>query len=404
MKIISAKYILTPDSLLQNHAIAFDDTIKAIDTKENILARFSNATVIETSPNALVMPGLINAHVHLEFSSNRHTLEYGSFLPWLYSVIDNRDELINDCTKSCIDKALDTMLHTGITTIGAISSYAMDLEACIDAKQNVIFFNELIGSQAAMADALFEDFIARLDSAKSVKRRGFYPAIAIHSPYSVHPILIKRALEIAKNEKLHVSAHLLESPQEREWLDASSGEFKAFFRDFLQQHTSLMQADEFIALFQAVPTLFTHAVQTNERELSLLKEGKHSVIHCPISNRLLGNGALDIDALESENIPMLLGTDGLSSNYTLNLFEEMKIALFMHSDKPLEQLAKKLLQAATIDAARALNLNTGEIAVGKDADMLVMDVERLEDSQLILHLLLQQYNIDQIFIHGEKVK
>jgi cytosine/adenosine deaminase-related metal-dependent hydrolase len=299
--------------------------------------------------------------------------------------------------------AVELMLHSGITTFGAISSYGFDLQAAADAPQKVVFFNELIGSQAGMADALFTDFLARLDASKSVQRSGFFPAVAIHSPYSVHPILIKKALQIVKEEHLHLSAHFMESRSERSWLDFNEGDFKTFFENFLKQSASITSAKDFLTLFQETKTLMTHVVHANESELKELSRHNHTVVHCPISNRLLGGGAINLDDLQSHQIDWIVATDGLSSNYTLNLFEEMKAALFMHSDAPLLKLASQLIQSVTLKAAEALGLNNGQIAPGKDADMLVLELDDAPNEQLALHLILHHYPISSIFIDGKKV-
>ena len=404
MKIINPNYIYQDGNILENHAIAFEKSILKIAPIQELIKLFPDAKLIELPENSLIMPGLINAHVHLEFSANKETLEYGDFLKWLYSVIGNRDELINTCDTSCMKKAAQMMLESGITTYGAVSSYGMDLDAAASSPQNVVFFNELIGSQATMADALFNDFTARLDASKSITREGFYPAVAIHSPYSVHPVLIKKALQIVKNERLPLSAHFLESPAEKEWLEQSEGDFKKFFVDFLKQEKAVSDTKEFLSNFTEVPTLLTHVVQAGNEELEILAKSKHTVIHCPISNRLLGNGAIDLEELDKHNIRWICATDGLSSNYTLNLFEEMKIALFMHHSADLLTLASRLLQSVTKDAAQALGLNTGEIKEEKNADMLVLELTCKPNEQLPLHLILHGYNISQIYINGNQVK
>ncbi|MCK9473579.1 metal-dependent hydrolase [Sulfurimonas sp.] len=403
MQIITPDYILTPNTLLTNMSVAFDTTIKKIAPLEDLKKEFADAVVTKLKKNSLLMPGLINAHVHLEFSANKTQLSYGDFISWLYSVIENREELINGCDESCIAKAIDSMLESGITTFGAISSHGMDLQACANAPQNVVFFNELIGSQATMADALFTDFLARLDVSKSIKREGFYPGVAIHSPYSVHPILIKKALQIVKNENLKLTAHFMESSAEREWLDKSEGDFKDFFENLLKQKSSLSSSGEFLEYFNGYETLLTHVVQANKQDLQTLSSNKHTVIHCPISNRLLGNGALDLKKLQKHNIRWICATDGLSSNYKLDLFEEMKCALFMHSDMPLLELAQRLIRSATKDAADALGINSGEIAQGKNADMIVLDLEGKPNDELAIHLILHRYNISKVYING-KVK
>lgn len=404
MQIISPSFILTPDKLLSDLSVAFDKQIKLIAPLEELKKEFPEAEVTILKENSLLMPGLINAHVHLEFSANKTELSYGDFVNWLYSVIENRDTLINGCDKECITKAVNSMLESGITTFGAISSHAMDLEACANAPQNVVFFNELIGSQATMADALFGDFLARLDASKAVNREGFHPAVAIHSPYSVHPILIKKALEIVKNEGLKLTAHFMESEAERNWLDSSDGDFKEFFIKFLKQDSAVSDSKEFLKHFDGQKTLLTHVVKANKEELIEISSNNHTIIHCPISNRLLGNGTLNIKELNDNNIRWIVATDGLSSNYKLDLFEEMKIALFMQSDAPILDLAKKLINSVTIDAADALGINTGEIAEGKNADMLIIDLNTSPSDELALHLILHQYDISKVYINGDLVK
>ncbi len=403
MKILHVSHLLINNEVISGKSLAFDKTIEKIAPLEELLQIYPDAEVFDTPPESIVMPGLINSHVHLEFSANKTQLKYGKFMPWLHSVIEHREELIGNCSTQCMQEATQKMLDSGTTTFGAISSHGMDLEAAELAKQNVVYFNEVIGSQATMADALFDDFKSRLAASETVKREGFMPAVAIHSPYSVHPALIKKALELARLRDYPLSAHFMESPAEREWLDKNDGEFKPFFIEFLKQDYAVNTPKEFLDLFKDTPTLFTHVVHATEEELNALTDGNHTVIHCPISNRLLGNGALDLDAIEAQNINWVCGTDGLSSNYDLNLFEEMKAALFMHSDAALLPLAKSLLNSVTIDAAKALKLNTGEIKVGKNADLIVLDIKEEPNEQLPLHLILHQYPITNTFINGESI-
>jgi len=404
MQIITPHFIYLRDRISTNLSVAFDKTIQKIASFDTLIEEFPNAKVTTLRENSLLMPGLINAHVHIEFSGNKTDLSYGDFMSWLYSVIENREDLINGCNVECMTKAIDSMLDNGITTFGAISSHAMDLEACAEAKQNVVFFNELIGSQATMADALFTDFTARLNASKTIQRDGFTPAVAIHSPYSVHPVLIRKALEIVKAEKLPLTAHFMESQAERDWLDKSEGDFKSFFNDLLKQKENVSDSHEFLANFYEVPTLLTHAVQANDKELNAIVNANHTIIHCPISNRLLGNPTLDIKTLNDKKIKWIVATDGLSSNYKLDLFEEMKMSLFMHPSAPLLDFAKSLLDGVTINAAEALGINAGEISEGKNADMIILDLDKEPNQELAVHLILHRYNISKVYINGKLEK
>lgn len=403
MIILLADAIFTPDTILRDHGIVFEQTIVTIAPNDDLKAQYGERCE-DLGGGSVIMSGLINPHVHLEFSANRSQLTYGGFMPWLSSVISSRDELINNCDNECMKHAIKTMLDHGITAFGAVSSYGFDLEACATAAQKVVYFNELIGSDPLMADALYKDFQERFFASAQIQREGFYPSIAIHSPYSVHRVLIKKALQYAHENAIRVTAHFMESPSERQWLDENSGDFQPFFQNFLKQHSAANTAEEFLQLFKEIPTLFTHVVHANEKELERIKEAHHTIIHCPISNRLLGNGTLDIERLNAQNTRWIIGTDGLSSNYALDLFEEMKVALFMHHNYPLLSLAKQLWKSVTVDAAEALRLNCGTIAPNYDADLLVTRVDYEINDQLPIHLLLRPPHIESIYIQGVHVK
>ena len=395
--------VFTGEAVLRDRGIVFDQTILEVAPNETLLQRYEGECR-HLGEGSVLMPGLINPHVHLEFSANRSSLTYGGFMPWLSSVIANRDELINGCDDDCIRRAIGSMLDNGITAFGAVSSYGFDLDPCAQAPQKVVYFNELIGSDPAMADVLYMNFQERLFASQAVMREGFYPSVAIHSPYSVHRVLIHKALAYAKAHRLRVTAHFMESPSERSWLDRNEGDFKPFFENFLRQSQAANTSLEFLESFEEIPTLFTHVVHATDEELSRIAQGGHSVIHCPVSNRLLGNGAIDLERLETQQVPWLCGTDGLSSNYSLNLFEEMKIALFMHHGSDLAHLADRLWKSVTSDAARALNLNCGTIAPGYDADLLIARIDYPINEQLPIHLLLRPPHIESVYIRGNPVK
>lgn len=401
MKILLADAIVTSDAILRDHGIVFDTAIVEIAPADSLKERYGSACT-DLGEGSVVFPGLVNAHVHLEFSANRSTLTYGAFMPWLSSVIAHRDDLINDCHDECIGSAIHAMLKNGITAFGAVSSYGFDLAPCAEAPQKVVYFNELIGSDPAMADALYANFQERLFASQEVEREGFHPAIAIHSPYSVHRILIQKALSHAKTHKLRTTAHFMESPAEREWIDTDGGDFKPFFENFLRQSRAANTAEEFLSYFETHPTLFTHAVQANETELRTIADAGHTLIHCPISNRLLGSGVLDLSRLDRMGIRWVCGTDGMSSNYTLDLFEEMKASLFLHPQNDLLELSQQLWRSVTEDAASALALNCGTIAAGYDADLVVAHVDYPIGDDLYLHLITLPRTIHAVYIQGEQ--
>ncbi len=398
MQILSAPYLLTPHTILRNHQIAFEEHI--VEIGQNLEGKYPDATFIHYE-NAAIMPGFTNPHLHLEFSANRATLSYGDFLVWLQSVIRHREKLVPKCDKECLETAISSIIKSGTTTIGAISSYGGDLEACVRTPLNVAYFSEIIGSNPAAADVMYADFIERYYQAKKYESDRFKCCVAIHSPYSVHYVLAKKALEIAKKEDAFVSVHFMESPAEREWLDRNEGPFKKFFEEFLDQKRAANKALEFLELFEGLKTLFVHAVWANEKELEKMKKG--AIIHCPISNRLLGNGVLDLDKIEQHGIAYTLATDGLSSNYSLNMYEELRAALFMHPHKEVVSFAKELI-VKTTTFAKTLGFASGTLEIGQMADIQVVPVPKdLEvDEEIYLHILLHTDNPHAVYLKGVK--
>lgn len=406
MKLITADYIYTPEGFAENLAVAYDQKIIAVETLKSLTEKYPEADIHYTGKNSVLYPGFINTHVHLEFSANSTSLKYGRFMPWLDSVIEKRDDLLQICDNKLMQSKTEEMLHSGITTFGAISSFGTELEVCADSPQRVVFFNELIGSNAAYADALYNDFLERIKASQSFNDDAqITPAIAIHSPYSVHPVILRRAVEVAKKEKMPLSAHFLESQEEREWLESSEGLFKQFFKKFFNTTTPVTTIKEFLDAFDTYPTHFTHCVQAKDEELKQIASKGHSIAHCPRSNRLLGCGRLAIEKVEELKIPMSVATDGLSSNWSLNIFDELRAAIMMHHAGPLEELANSLIQSVTSDAAKILGLNVGSISEGKEADFAVFflpnDVQSTD--VIALHTILHTQKASEIYIGGKKI-
>ncbi len=402
MKIINADFLYTPNGYLQNQAVAFTEHIKDIAPLEELIQRYPDAEVIQTEPHSILYPGFINTHVHLEFSANRTSLVYGSFKPWLDSVIEHRENLMGACNNEMMDQECQNMMRSGITTFGAISSFGNELEVCEKTPQRVVFFNELIGSNAMYADMLYGDFQERVRASQSCEKHSrIIPAIAIHSPYSVHPILLQKAVNLAKKHTMPLSAHFLESKDEREWLESSTGTLRAFFLKYFNTSKTVTNIEEFMHAFDTYPTHFAHCVQATKEELNYLADKGHSVAHCPRSNRYLGCGRL---AIEELSLPFSVATDGLSSNDSLNIFDELKAAIMLHHDIPIQELSEKLLRAVTADAADILGLNCGKIEVDKLADFAVVTLPEASKrtDELALWTILHTKEVSEVYIEGEK--
>ncbi|MBE2985717.1 metal-dependent hydrolase [Campylobacter sp. RM12920] len=401
MQILKAKYIVTSDenfTILQDKAIAFDDKILAIADANELIKRYKNANFIDLK-EALIAPAFVNAHVHLEFSSNKSELIYGDFITWLGSIIQNGANLAQKCTKQIIQEALNSALKSGTATFGAISSFGKDLEILSSSQARVVFFNEILGSNPEFIEQNRQNFITRFNESKKYANDRFSPGISLHSPYSIHPKLAEFAINFAKENNLVVSTHFLESKAEMTWLKNGTGKFKNHLKRFVKEPKPMYDKDSYFAMFKGIKTLFTHCVY--EDDFTKFDQKLHSVTHCAVSNRLLGKKALNLNKILSSSTGLNIGTDGLSSNISLNLWHELRAALFTHANHELNTIAKILFTAATRGGGLALGTNNGIIAPNKLADIAVYDVQNCDKDALITQLILHTNEAKELYIGGK---
>ncbi|MGP1450371.1 MAG: aminofutalosine deaminase family hydrolase [Wolinella sp.] len=408
MKIIGASRLFLCDEactiLCHGAVVIVGAKIAGIGDFSELCALYPNAKS-SFFDDSVLLPGLINAHTHIEFSANTTDLEYGSFGRWLDSVIKKRESIMLKA-QSAMKDALSELLRTGTTSIGAISSSGLDLEILASAPLRVVFFNEIIGSNEALLDVLWRDFCARVDKSEEHRSARFTPAIALHSPYSLHKELAMRALERAKNLNAPISAHYLESQQEREWLEKSSGFFHDFFTSFFKQDTPKAQYTpfEFLELLRDRNAIIVHGIEMKKEEIDMVQNLGIALVSCPRSNRLLSGKLLDFRKIYEAQIPISFATDGRSSNFSLSLLDELRIALFAYTSEDIESLARALLLGITRNPAKALGLNCGRIETGAEADLAIFGINGISHSnQEILHFILHAKEAKSLYIAGEKI-
>ena len=401
------------------------------------LSRKAESTSQAESPQTeffsgcVLLPALINAHIHFEFSSNSTSFVYGSFEGWLASVMSKRDDVLADMDKA-IESTIEEQLDSGVGSVGAISSYGADMQALAQSALKVVYCSEAIGANPAALDMLLADFKARFLAARELASRSFFPAIALHAPYSVHSVLAKHIIAFAKEafskhalestRPTHTitnpcetsctfSAHFLESNAERLWLESKNDADapKGWFYDFYTQTLKIPRPapyytpQEFMELFSSMRTSFVHCTALNSLESTFLAHAGHSLITCPRSNRLLDGSMLDLKKLDSRQ-NLGIGTDGASSNANTCMLDELRAGLFgMGGD--LQDLARVLLLAATRGGAKALGLANGTLESGRSADMAVFAIKGIADStQPEVHFILLANKVHRLLINGEQVR
>lgn len=409
MQIIGADFVVICNSafnVLKKGGICFDGTgIIEVDSYIHLCKKYPNASSIFYDSCAIT-PALANLHLHLEFSQNEGILEFGDFGEWLNSVVRKREELMDNNLDSYMQDGIMQCLKSGVGFVGAISSYGYDLKHFVSSPLRVLYFNEIIGSKEEALDVLYQNFLARLIESQNIAKThpNITPAIAIHSPYSVHPKLLQKALTMAKEQNLFLSVHFLESLAEKEWLESNQGYFKDFYKIFFgRDMQSFYKSVEFLEYFKGFKNVyFTHCLEADATILESIKTSKGKIISCPKSNRLLNNKILDLNALFKRGIPLCLATDGKSSNDTLNLLDELRIALFAYADIPLESLAKALLLSVTRNPFVNTPFNLGSLEVGNLSDFAIFKLPKTQEF-LAQNLILYAKEAYALYINGKEV-
>nr|WP_317404881.1 metal-dependent hydrolase [uncultured Helicobacter sp.] len=399
--------------ILSNGGIAFEsskDNILRVGDYESLCAEFKNAKKTFV-PNGILLPALINAHIHFEFGGHLAQFCYGDFGEWLDSLMANRDNVLkNDDFESIITQGIDEQIKAGVGSVGAISSYGDEMEILAHSPLRCVYFNEAIGSNPSAIDFLYANVLERLKNAKNLKSPTFTPALALHSPYSLHPIMAQKLVELCVSENLPLSAHFLESPQERQWLDRQDGYFQGFFKRLanIDNAKPFYTPQSFLEMLSPLSNALclTHCLQITQKELELCENA--TLITCPRSNRLLNNAFLPLEILQ--NHPTAIGTDGKSSNNNVNLLDELRTALYAYPQADILELSKILLLSATLYGAKALGLNNGILAQNKNVDFAIFDFKeplyhtnQTHQNQAPLHFILNASSPAHLYINAKAV-
>ena len=402
MRILRAKWVLVCDEnfkILKDGAIVFDEKIIEVCAFESAARKYQQAEILDFSGD-IAMPAFINPHVHLEFSANRGTLRYGDFLDWLGSVIASRQQLDAAARGRLIAEQIAAMMRSGVGTIGEISSFGGEAEACAQSGIRTVFFNEILGASKDAAAENISKFKERFERSKALASSLFIPAVSVHSPYSTHPQITEFATRLTRENGLAISTHFMESAYERQWLRTGRGKFKTWLAKFNPTPAPFYSQQSFVAHFSGLRTLFTHCVWVDD--FSIFDPKLHSITHCARSNRLLSKKRLSFKKLLASGLNYNIATDGLSSNFSLSFLDELRANLMMHDELGLAELARALLLGATRNAAAALGLSLGELKEGKLADIAVFEGIECDEAQLPLQLILQSKNAKSLFIEGMK--
>jgi cytosine/adenosine deaminase-related metal-dependent hydrolase len=322
----------------------------------------------------ILMPPLVNAHLHLELSALANRLPLGKgFAPWVTALLRERESIGNPAMIRAARAAVQALPGQGTGPVGEISTLGITRALLSDQATPGVWFREYLGTGRP-------DVTLVTDGPLSVSAAG-------HAPHTTSPDLLTYLKNRTKKAGLVFSIHVAESDVEREFLAGNNPQW----HDFLVQRgidptdwpvgnkTPVGYLNDLGTL--GPDTLAVHLLQVTDTDLDLLAETRTRICLCPRSNVNLHGRFPDIPAMLDRGLAPALGTDSLASCGSLSLFDEMAFVRHHCPDlSPADMFAM-----ATENGAQALGLadRFGTLAPGKRAEFIYLEQEASSRNQVL---------------------
>jgi cytosine/adenosine deaminase-related metal-dependent hydrolase len=367
---------LPETSPLAHGAVVLDAASKIVAVGEGAMLRQRFPNLAFERHRGLLMPGLVNAHVHLELSALRgETRSGGGFGPWVTSMMEKRARIVPEQDTEAIEAGVSELLRAGTVAIGEVSNTLASLDALSSAPLIGRIFHEIFGMRRETAQVMRE-MARQTRAAMSAWPNSFSYVAAPHTLYSLHPDSVRELVQDADGQI--TSLHLSEHAAERAFLRDGSGPFADFLRarsvdpaDWPPPGVSPVEyADQLGALRPNV--LCVHLCASTRDELARVALRGAPVVLCPRSNLFIELKLPPLFDVLEVGLEPALGTDSLASNTTLDVLAEAAALRDRFPQVPNWQF----ISMATWYGARALGLShrVGALKEGLSPGLLLVEL------------------------------
>ena len=410
--IYSARWVLPIASpLIENGAVAVDNSkISGVGTRNEIISRFPDSQ-LEDFGQAAILPGLVNAHTHLELTVMRGFLEReeGNFFAWLRKLTVARmtmtpEDLLVSATCGAIEAT-----RAGITCVADASSAATEaMKALRQVGMRGVVYQESFGPDPKLAAENVAKLRQQISSMREMENDLVRAGVSPHAPYTVSAPQLELISRLANDQKLSVMMHAAESQAEKLFMLEGRGVFaEGLSARGIQWQAPGVSTIQYLARHGIFETklLLAHCINVDHADLDLIKQSGTGIAHCPKSNAKLGHGRAPFAEFIAQGLNVGLGSDSVASNNICDLLEEARFAALvsrtdrgisptvregsMYSDinETLRALpdgrvnapvaAEQALFAATLGGARAVGLDNqiGALVEGMQADIAVVSLQ-----------------------------
>jgi cytosine/adenosine deaminase-related metal-dependent hydrolase len=341
-------------------------------TAAEVLKNYSGAAV--DLGELVVLPGLINAHCHLDYTLMRGAiLPARSFSRWVARINALKRSLTDNDYLRATKLGFEELQESGVTTVLNIVATPQVIPLLQPPPIRTWNFLELIDVRPKpwIEEQAFGSWLFFSEHSNWLGGVGLSP----HAPYTASSKLYEVALECSRSFSMPITTHVAESSEEYAMFAERSGELYEFLRKLGRSMTDCGSTSPLRHLLEnrliGPDYILAHLNELDDRDLELLSRPEWrnlQIVHCPKSHRFLHHRRFPLEALRERGLNISLGTDSLASNDSLNMFSEMRTAKKTYSFLS----AFQILEMATTGPARALRLGheLGKIAPGFLADAI----------------------------------
>lgn len=338
--------------------------------------------------NAAIIPGLVNAHTHLEFSDLAEPISPARpFADWIRGLVSHR-RARTTAAAAIIPIGLKEAAHSGTTSIGEIATDD-DVEAwTIPNGPRVTVFRELLGFGPEQVEPQLQIARRFLDDSVDCPTRQRRAALSPHAPYSVHPELLRRCVALVREYDVPIAMHLAETREELQLLDTGDGALRDMLESFdVWRDGALIPGTKPIeylrTLAEAPRALIVHGNYLDDVECKFLAGASNlSLVYCPRTHHYFGHEPHPWRKVKNAGGNVALGTDSRASNPDLSLWRELQFVREQCDDLT----DAELLRLGTINGAIALGIDeeTGSLKTGNAADLAVVQFDAADSNTGLL--------------------
>lgn len=346
---------------------------------------------------AVVMPGLVNVHTHLELPLLVEDIRAQNYTDWVFNLLERKKRLSRRDYTAAARGNIEALIRSGTTTVAEISTHGV---------------SSLVLSRSGLRSVVYHEIIFMKEdlSGLAFPRRGpvsrlMHYGVSPHSPHTVSGPALRVLHQIASKRHLRLCMHVAETREETFLLQRRKSALERLYAaarwDMNRAPVAHSSFEHLHRLGVLGPSfLAVHAVQADNADIALIKRSGTAIAHCPRSNHELGVGTMPLRNFLDAGISVGLGTDSLASAPTLNLWDEMRYALRIHRRSGVTP--QDIFHMATMGGARALGMGkeTGSLEVGKKADIIALPLPQSDTGDLYSGLLRETKTCIMTMVNG----